>query len=283
MVLNQPTFSDGTRIDLTARKSVFFADDLIVLLGSGIAGGDGTHSVETTLFQSFLEEPNAVPVATSTQLADPAGNGYYIPEVSQLRVFKGLQRSFRHDGKSPSRGNYVVAWLDHGTRPRGDSYEFAILVRGSDEIGRLAKRPEAYYRVICQTDSAHHVEFPKQRLSSFVFFEPSQTNHPLVARANTACLVMCRQRANGRISLGVTNPDLGLLEPDTPPPTYRFISENANQYLASRPRPVDIVLRGSWRCVSGERVTLVSKEDRATKLRFDCLHGMSARAELVPE
>ena len=92
---------------------------------------------------------------------------------------------------------------------------------------------------------------------------------------------MCRRLTDHQIRLGVTNPDLGLLDPDAPPPTFRFIAENDNQYLPSRPRPVQIVLRGNWRPLTPtEDVTILSTDNQLTTARFDGLHGMSVQADL---
>lgn len=282
MILNQPTFGDGTHINLQAHKSAFFVDDLIVLLATGIAGGDGVHSVETTLFQSFLDDPDKFRITPSTRLIDPAGNGYYVPDASSLKVFKGEQRSYRHDGRTPSKGHYAVAWLDHGIRPRDASYQVAILVRGADTIGRLAEDPENYYCIVNQTNALHHVDFPAHRMSGLVFFEPVETDHPVIARASESCLVMCRQLTDNRIRLGVANPDLGFLDPDAPPPPFRFVSQNENEYLPSQPRPVQIVLRGHWRALAPARdVTIISTSNGQSILRFNCLHGMSIQTELV--
>jgi chondroitin-sulfate-ABC endolyase/exolyase len=282
MILNQPTFADGSIIKLKARKSVFFLDDLIVLLGSGITGGDDVHSVETTLFQSFINDHDKFRIRPSMHLIDPAGNGYYIPDTSNLKVSRGKQQSYHQNGKTPSKGHYAVAWLDHGIEPRDASYEVAILVRGADTISRLAEDPEDYYRVITRTNALHRVYFPVAHMSILVFFEPIPTDHPIIVRASEPCLVMCRQVAENRIRLGVANPDLGLLDTAKPPPTFRFISQNENQYLPSRPRPVQITLRGNWHTLTPARdVTIISTGKRQSTLRFDCLHGMSVQTELV--
>lgn len=93
---------------------------------------------------------------------------------------------------------------------------------------------------------------------------------------------MCWQIADNRIRLGVANPDLGFLDADVPPPTFRFISQNENQYLPSRPRSVQIVLRGNWRTLAPARdVTIISKSKKQSTLRFNCLHGRSVQTELV--
>jgi len=199
-----------------------------------------------------------------------------------LKVSRGEQLSYRQNGKTPSKGHYAVAWLDHGIKSRDASYEVAILVRGADTISRLAEDPENYYRVVTRTNALHQAYFPATRMSVLVFFEPIQTDHPNIVRTSEPCLVMCRQVAENRIRLGVANPDLGLLDTAESPPTFRFISKNKNQYLPSRPRPVQIALRGNWRTLAPARdVTIISTGKRQSTLRFNCLHGMSVQTELV--
>jgi len=284
MVLNQPTFADGTAVRLRARKSAFFVDELIVLLGTGIRGGDGAHSVETTLFQTFVDDAHSSRLVPSTTLVDPAGNGYYVPNTSRLRVFSGEQRSYRHDGRTPSRGRYAVAWLDHGLRPRNAAYRVAILVRGAGSVRRLAAAPDSFYRVREQSDALHHVEFPARRTSGLVFFEPATVDHAVVTRVTRPCLVMCRQLGGRRVRVGVTNPDLGLLAPDAPPPTFKFIAKNENQYRPSQPRSVDVVLRGRWRMsAAAEGVTVVASAKPETTLRVTTRHGKAVQVELIED
>jgi hypothetical protein len=104
MIPNQETFADGVPIHLRARKSAFFVDDLIVLLGSGISGGDGKHPVETTLFQSRVENPDAFPLSPSA-LADAAGNAYHVLDTASLKLWKGRQHSLAEDGVRPTEGD----------------------------------------------------------------------------------------------------------------------------------------------------------------------------------
>jgi len=197
-------------------------------------------------------------------------------------VFKGEQQSYRQNGKTPSKGHYAVAWLDHGRKPRDASYEVAILVRSADTISRLAENPENYYQVVTRTNALHQVYFPATRMSFLVFFEPIQTDHSIIVRTSEPCLVMCWQIADNRIRLGVANPDLGFLDADAPPPPFRFVSQNENQYLPSRSRPVQIALRGNWRTLTPTRdVTIISTGKRQSILRFNCLHGISVQTELV--
>lgn len=281
MVLNQPAFADGTRINLKARKSAFFVDDLIILLGTGISGGDGIHPVETTIFQSSVDPAIPYQVTPAETFSDPAGNGYYIPDAGRLKVFNGRQKSYRANGRAPSSGHYAVAWLDHGLNPAGDSYQAAILVRGADRIAQLAGSPTQHYKVMSQTNLLHHVDFPAKRTSGFVFFEAGPGNHDVIHQVGGPCLLMCRRLSNHRIRLGVTQPDLGFLPPDAPAPDFRFIARNENQYLPSRPRPVDVVLKGRWRIHGMKKgLEIISTDRGQTTIRFHCIHGMAVQAHL---
>jgi len=282
MMLNQEEFGDGTKINLRARKSVFFVDDLIVMLGSGISGGDGKHPVETTLFQTSVKDvgepasgrPDGV-------LVDAVGNGYFVADPKRLEIRMGEQKSFLPDGRTPSVGIYSTAWFDHGLNPSDETYEAAILVRGGERIGELAETPDDFYRVVKMDRSLHQVRFPKQNLTSCVFFEPGGARGSLISRVSDPCLVMVK-RDGEKIAIGVANPDLGRLDPDSPVPDYKWISRNENQYRPSRLRPVEVELEGKWK-ISGEAegVEVVSASGEKTLLRFDCLHGMTVRVELI--
>ena len=273
MKLNQQTFGDGTVINLKANKSVFFVDDFILMLGSGISGGDGEHAVETTLFQSQIPAGTICRSAKSA-LVDPAGNRYYIPDPSRLKQFKGIQKSFEDNGKTPTTGNYAIAWFDHGLEPDNAGYEAGIGVRG-------AAQPD--YQVVRKDDALHQVYFPEKNLTGYAFFQALELADSLIQKVSTPCLVMVKTSDESTL-LSVANPDLGFLPPDAETPTFNFINEGENQYLPSQPRPVEITLNGAWKpTVPNEKVEVVSTSGNSTVLRFDCIHGMDIRVELVRE
>ncbi len=272
MVLNQKKFGDGTRINLKAHKSVFFVDDFILMLGSNISGGDGKHAVETTLFQSFLPTGSDFGLSKSA-LADVAGNRYYVPEAGKLKLFKGIQKSYLDNGKTPTTGKYAVAWFDHGRTPKDAGYEAGIGVRGA------AKKN---YEVVRKDNGLHQVRFPDEGLIGYLFFEAGESSGGPVASVSDHCLVMA-QKTSGGMHLGVANPDLNFVDRDFEV-EYGFINEGENQYLPSRPQPVEVVLNGKWGLkLPTQKVSVVSKSDTMTTLRFGCIHGMDIRVELIKE
>ncbi|MBT3199086.1 MAG: hypothetical protein HN350_04130 [Phycisphaerales bacterium] len=297
MILDLPKFADKTSINLKARKSVFFADDLIVMLGTGISGGDGKHPVETTIFQSCLTGQNAnapllnaqtlgdgsraVDSAPSTTLVGPFGNGYYLPDAKGLKVFNGVQRSFKQDGRSESKGDYAIAWMDHGLEPKNASYEVAIGVGMGQRIETVRKEPQKFYRVQRKDNRLHQVQFPATKQTAYVIFEPHKLGDQIIDSVNAPCLIVAA-RKSGRLTLGVTNPDLAIVKPDQHV-TFRFINEKQNQFLASTPQPVTVTLNGRWRISpnSGANVKVVKSESKRTTLLFNCRNGMTERVELI--
>jgi len=270
MVLNRKFFPDGTRVDLKAYKSVFFVDDFILMLGSGISGGDGVHPVETTLFQSYLPEGTDFQWSEN-ELADPAGNRYYVPAGQNLRYLKGRQRSYRDNGKDPTEGNYAVAWFDHGLQPKDAGYEAGIGIRGA-----AAKK----YQVVRCDNQLHQVRFPDEKITGYVFFQPLETDDPIIGKVSDTCLIMAKEKGRNLL-LGVANPDLNLVDRDVIA-DFKFINHAGNQYLPSRPKPVDVTVKGQWKLVKpSEKVKVIFCGEEKTVLKFNCIHGMDIRVELV--
>lgn len=275
MILNQGKFGDGTEINLKAKKSIFFVDDTIVLLGTGISGGDGEHAVETTLFQSVLPDGSTYAIADGA-LADPADNTYVVKK-GKLKTRVGKQNSYEDNGKTKSSAKVAVAWFDHGLAPQNDSYEAAIGVRGS---------VPAPYEVLRADNQMHHVRFPQQGIDAYAVFQPLEVGSAdgqFVFQSNEPCLIMTKQTTES-MELALTNPDTGLLPKNAPTPNFNWFGEEDNQYTPAQPRPVELTLAGRWKIKGSlENVEIVSKKKGKTVLRFDCLHGMDIRVQLVKE
>ena len=297
MILDVPKFADQTSINLKARKSVFFADDLIVLLGTGISGGDGKHPVETTIFQSCVTGQNAkaplfngralddgartLASKSSASLVDPFGNGYYLPDTKGLKFFKGSQSSFMQDGRTESTGDYAVAWVDHGLKPNNASYEIAVGVGMGSRIEAAGKKSQELYRVQWKDNRLHQVQFPALGQTAYVVFVPHKLNDKTILSVDTPCLIVA-DRKPGHLVLALANPDLALTDPDQRV-SFNFIGKEQNQFLKSKPQAVNVTLNGRWRIApnSGKGVKVVRSSSRQTTLLFNCRNGMTRRVELV--
>jgi hypothetical protein len=295
MVLNDPEFPDGTAINLAAKKSVFFSDDLIVMLGTGISGGDGTHRVETTLFQSchtasgqtlqkngtaFPDGSETIATHTPLTLADPFGNGYYIPDAYGMKLFQGVQNSYDDNGINPTIGDYSTVWFDHGLAPANASYEAAIVVQ--DSAAALAADPASHYQVQRMDAQVHQVYFPQANQTAYAFFGTGDNTNALVEWVETPCLVMTEPASNGW-KISVANPDLGFVD-SAQDVTFDWINDaDERQYLPSTEQAVDIRVQGLWELAAATPdASVVRYENGGTVLRFACIHGAGVDAELVP-
>ncbi|MEN8862219.1 MAG: chondroitinase family polysaccharide lyase, partial [Lentimonas sp.] len=166
-----------TREKLTARKSTFFMDDLILCLGSGISGKHPTASVFTVLTQQSIDAPaNAVLVngeptvfpysqrieGTQT-LFDGHRTGYLVIDDNSRVVVSKKEQVSRGDectfdearrpepgmknGKpnrrreAETRGNFLSACIDHGVTPEDARYSYIVFPSvDKDSFKEKAKR-----------------------------------------------------------------------------------------------------------------------------------------------
>lgn len=285
-----------------AFKTCFFFDNTILCLGSNIQSRDDAHSVATTLFQSWMPDPD-MPVAvngervaafpyesrgTSGQaltLMDPYGNGYFLPDGGAVRLRRGLQRSRDAWNRGDTEGAFSTAWLDHGQPPRDDGYgevryHYVMLVQTTPAaLAAYAAAPP--YRVLLQNHQAHIVEAAPSPLSgrkttAYALFETDWViPWGALRKTDTPVLVMMKETDDGLL-LSLADPDLHL-------PKRRnmgYLDDEANA-TPSRPSAVRLDLRGRWRLAqSCASVQSVLVRDDVTTLTVACRHGLSVEVLL---
>jgi len=207
------------------RKSVFFVDETIVCLGSGIANSDGEHPTETVLYQTALKaRPQKFPSAEARPvrwLSDPVGNGYYFPQPQVVDMRSQHQESMDNGGSRRTEGDFTVAWLDHGRAPNGAGYAYAIRPDTTGQaMERYAAAPD--FEVLRRDDTAHIVRFPGRGIVGYALFGAAEgLAFDALSSSNAPCLVMTRpvpnrygpRRDGDRLILAVCDPDLRLGKP----------------------------------------------------------------------
>jgi len=180
-----------------------------------------------------------------------------------------------------TEGDFLTAWIDHGTAPENASYEYMLVVRATPEAMQscVAQPP---YRVIQHDQNAHIIWHTDTGLWSCVFFveqdvaEYTAGTETLPVKAiDRPCLVMTEAAGDGQLHLSVANPDLNM----DPPTGYGVIS---------RPQPLRVTLRGAWRLLeakgtvhvwalpeAAENVRIVSSNAEETVVEIVCQHGAS--------
>jgi chondroitin-sulfate-ABC endolyase/exolyase len=198
------------------RKSVFFVDETIVCLGSGITNADAEHPTETVLCQTALKvRPEAFPRTETRRvqrLTDPAGNGYYFPEPQVVEMRAQHQESMDNGGSRKTEGDFAVAWLDHGRAPAGAGYAYAIRPDTTDQaMERYAAAPD--FEVLRRDDTAHIVRFPGRGIVGYALFGAAEgLAFDALSGSNAPCLVMTRGDGD-RLIVAVCDPDLRLGKP----------------------------------------------------------------------
>lgn len=273
-----------------ARKSVFFFDDRVIAVGTGIKNNDHSNETGTTLFQSHLaatSEPtyidNTRPVVDfplereprkkskrAQWLADGKGNGYYIPAKQHVGIERSTQKSKDQSSGEPTSGDFATAWLSHGTKPRNESYEYAMLIgRTPEQIAAFAKAMEgsrAPYEVLEARRDRHTVHDRATGITGYAVFEAGRGfDGDDVEGVDTPSLIMTR-REKGRLVMSVTDPDLRLYsgkDPDQYDAKGRFVGGVLPYVVSwsgnkSQAHTLTVRVKGSWKLdgkVDGVKVT----------------------------
>ncbi|XP_032225214.2 chondroitin sulfate ABC exolyase [Nematostella vectensis] len=218
----------GKRFDF--KKSVFFFDDILVFLGSGLSS-DVNAPVLTTLFQdtvtslSVSMDTSALyfchgPAMTKNdfsgdvQLVDVHGNRYHVPAASSRDLVLAravTQFSMKSKGLDvKSQGFYCTAWFDHGlgTGHSPAAYEYFVQVN-STKIP-LAY-PGQYFKVLMKSSSAHVVKSLIKSTYGYVVFTAGAilpVEGPLKS-VSAECLLMVEQVGESLV-ISVSYPQMNL-------------------------------------------------------------------------
>ncbi len=289
--------------DFRALKSMFFFDNRIICLGSGITHSDTAHPVETTLFQTALPEPgaplvlNGAPVSAfpwttihdsrkPLWLANHLRQGFYVHPGSPVHLQRTRQRSPDHTDSIMTEGDFVTVWLDHGCAPKNGSYAYCVVVdTGPEQMcewsGAMDSPEMAHYRILQHDHRAHAVHDRATGVSACVVFDARERFcvGPITA-VSKPCLLLFRKESDGW-QISVCNPNLNLHD-GTPPQTEEF-TLYATNWLAnpSRPDPVEITLDGDFELAAASpEFSGISQHGGRTMISCACRHGLTYYARL---
>ncbi len=274
----------------TATKSVFCFDNRIIFIGTGISNSSD-YPTETTIYQLKLNEKTeevdvnldyfpAFPLvyrhadSGPVTLTDTKENYYFLRDGSGLTVIKQEQTSPADTRKKMGRGDFVTAYIDHGTSPQNASYEYMMLIRpSSKEIGRFGKKLP--YTVLRADNSAHIVNDWTTGISAYVCYEdtdcsgiyssmPKQKGampYVTVKGIGRHTIVMERSLGEGRAVMSICTPDLGI--------THKgYTTPQESQPLVRK-----VTLEGAWNLESPQDNVSLSHENGNTVISATCLHG----------
>ncbi|GAA3617277.1 polysaccharide lyase family 8 super-sandwich domain-containing protein [Flavivirga amylovorans] len=207
------------RVNLYAKKSWFFDEDVIVCLGSGI-DGTGTTIIETinndgnTITSEFTGTADDVftTIQQSFNIGDakdknntvlPAGETamsandwvYHDNAVYQSTTPFKVDVSFRQDNWSKleavkdqeDEGTIFSTWIDHGQSPANESYAYFIYPQadGTNIPDRISKRPT----ILVNTESVHAIEIDDRLYASFYEAGSVIASNGVVIQVDVPCLL----------------------------------------------------------------------------------------------
>lgn len=299
MSLHESEVYDGS---FYARKSVFLFDNRVVALGSGIENRDRKNKTQTTLFQCHLAD-TAVPTHDSRTgavpalpysnagnledpvwLLDPQSVGYYVPRGQRLEVSRTVQSAPDQGGKTEGALPYATAVLDHGSRPKREKYEYAMVVGATAEAmtsfaGEMGRQDGAPYKVLRHDDTAHVVQDRDTGITAYAVFEATKKFSEGVVKAVDTPSVVLVQPDGAELVLSVTDPDL------------RFYNGNAKsepllspyaapwRQLPSQASQITVELEGRWASSSPGASILTGR--RTTTILVSCVGGMTNELRLT--
>ena len=260
----------------TATKSVFCFDNRIVHIGTDISN-NSQYPTETTLYQLALvdrteevdineEYSGAFPYSKhitehgSVILTDTKGNLYFIKDGYGLTVEKKTQTSPSDEMKDPGKGDFISAFISHGSAPKNASYEYMLLVKGTNkELKAYTKKLP--YTVIQANASAHVVKDNPTGITAYIIYKVYNSTSTLLNTADAETIVMERAKEDGTIVMSVCTPDLGITQKG-------YTTSQSSQVLKKT-----VVLNGEYALAQACPEVEIKAANGKTTITASCCHG----------
>lgn len=296
---------------LAANKSVFFFDDRIVALGSGIRTQNKDYPTQTTLFQHAIRQPDdrvwlntqriepgqteaTAPHGMMNVLVDPDQNAYFVPGRESVQIALRAQHSRNHRTSAPTEGTFATAVINHGKAPSDAGYEYAVLVHSdagrTRQFAQQLQSDNARPYIVKRRDNQAHVVWDrKSQTTGYAIFEPETIfAEGLLAEVAAPALVMLRETGQ-QLHVSLVNPDLNLYQGKDTTQYREGVQQEVSIYSRlwkdSRSQPVTntLWLNGQWRTAgalpSGWRVTTTA--EGKTQVRFTTVDAAGVQLELT--
>jgi len=284
---------------LKANKTVFFFEDYIVCLGSDIFGQNNKANVQTTLTQLSLENRNVRTLFGKKNIKgfnskivcsnkypisyiDAKRHAYYILSKDTILFERKKQTNPLHDGKKLAKGNFETCRIIHGTNPQGSNYQYAIQVNGGNKGAKnLAKNFDKLFKIQRNDSVAHIASYLPQHITGYAIRKANIIlGDTLLLSSNKPCLVMLKNKQKGRISLSISNPELGKIDQGL---DYYKIKTRALWHAKSTKKPVELTLKGYWDLTeTNSKISVeINKNEKITVITFDCFDSKTIEAKLV--
>lgn len=269
-----------------ARKSAFLFDNKVILLGTNIENNDQEHETHTTIFQNYLEE-NIIKTKTTfineNIILDSQNNLYKIID-GKLVYNKGNQKSVDQSSGNSTENPYELAYINHGTNPKNENYEYSILIQGTaKEQNDFIKNPQ--YKILQKDYNAHIVQDTKTKMIGYALFEPGEIYDKYIKFVDTPSLILISPNKN-KLEISFVDPDLRLYQDND------FIDYDKNEKIKnvsiyskpwnknnSIPHTSTIEIHGKYKMKKTENVQ-ISYKDENTILKITTTYATPVKIVL---
>lgn len=280
-----------TPTNLCFHKSVFAFDGILLSLGTGI-GAEGDYPDEwitaTNLFQSIDKSRRNDPVVNGnvitkgqnivlggendSWLVSPHSTGYFIPKgndpvtVSYNEQTTPSPRGLENGKMGTTTA--VKAFINHGAKPSGKNYTFAVVPgTTADGMAQASARMASgeIFNIECRNDSAHIVRHKPSGTLAYALFTGMTGLDKGTVKAVSTPLLLMERGGEASLSLAVCDPDL------------HPMADKDYDWLPT-PSTVAIDLDGKWtpdEATSG-RLASCKSVNGGTRIRITLSDGMPA-------
>lgn len=279
---------------LEANKSVFYFENYIVAIGSGITASAENDNVQTTLFQTALSNQTIITYLDGTPMTgigqtqtinnqavtatDAVGNAYYIPNAGNFSLERVNQSAPDESGENNYSQDYVSGRLLHGSTPNNETYEYYIDINGGNAgATNLQTNASNLFNVHKSNNDAHIVEYTIKNVTGYALMSANVSTGQLIKETDVPCIAMVKEHAANNIDVTVMNPEVGKLDN---PIIYKDIDTGAEWHAKPTIQPVTIKLDGEWFINSGTGATIISSSATETQIQFDCIDGKGIKLNL---
>lgn len=289
---------------MTALKSNFFFNDIILCLASNIKDTNGTYPIHTTLFQTALSDSNTATyvngtAATGTNFSqtqtggafwatDAIGNGYVIPANSSntdpITINRSVQNSRNNANTSNTAGNFTSAYINHGIAPVSAKFQYAIVMQGGQtKTQQLANNFASYFKIYHQNSQANIVQYIPDTIFGYVIFNANTIfAYDLVVSVNKPAVVMTQKMDGGnKLKVSLTNPNLGLLASNENYTWNQISGQNSILNRVPQIDPVTLTIAGNWTLATPANNVTTTVNGANTEVTFSTINGLTIQTELV--
>jgi chondroitin-sulfate-ABC endolyase/exolyase len=214
-------FDDSFR----AKKSYFFIDNEIICLGSNIQNNDSRYNTITTLFQYKFNDGkptfykgesigNSLSLTknlTGGYFTDQNGIHYLLQDGSKIILEQNPQKSLKKVGAKYEKTAipHVKAYLDHGSAPKEEEYEYQILFETPKES--VAEYVNAKsYAILSKNENVHSIYHQKSKTTAYAIFSVKAELQGPLLQTDTPILAMFKENKKYSI-FTIANPDLQMV------------------------------------------------------------------------